>query len=214
MDYTIIENAITGITIGNPDEDTLADLTLKHSIIRHSSQAGLVAYSSDVVGENLLIMNSGSSNVINAAGGFYHYTHCTFVNTPNSFYTSDPATIFTNHLILSDESKISSHLYLTLHNSIVWGPSDNDLWSSDDGQAGWSSSIHHNLIHSNTALNDNYIFFDSLISLFQDIENYNYELDSGSVAIDLGQNSPVWDDLLGRARDEHPDLGAYEKQNL
>jgi hypothetical protein len=213
LDYTIIENAITGITIGNPDEDTLADLTLKHSIIRHSSRAGLAAYSSDVVGENLLIMNSGSSNIINAAGGFYHYTHCTIVNRPNSFYTSDPATIFTNSLILSDESKISNHLYLTLHNSIVWGPSDNDLWSSDDGQAGWSSSIHHNLIHSNTALNDNYIFFDSLISLFQDIENYNYELDSGSVAIDLGQNSPVWDDLLGRPRDAHPDLGAYEKQS-
>jgi hypothetical protein len=102
---------------------------------------------------------------------------------------------------------------LTLYNSIVWGLSDNDLWLSDDEQSGWSSSIHHNLIHSNTALNENYIFFDSLISLFQDTENYNYELDSGSVAVDLGQNSPVWDDLLGRVRDEHPDLGAYEKQN-
>ena len=214
LDYTIIENAITGITIGNPDEDTLADLTLKHSIIRHSSQVGLAAYSSDVVGENLLIMNSGSSNVIDAAGGFYHYTHCTFVNTPNSFYTTDPATIFTNYLILSDQSKISSHLYLTLQNSIVWGQSDNDLWSSDDEQAGWSSSIHHNLIHSNTALKDNYVVFDPIISIFQDSENYNYELDSASVAIDLGQNSAVWDDLLGRARDELPDLGAYEKQNL
>jgi hypothetical protein len=159
-------------------------------------------------------MNSGSSNVINAAGGFYHYTHCTFVNTPNSFYTTDPATIFTNYLILSDQSKISSHLYLTLQNSIVWGQSDNDLWSSDDEQAGWSSSIHHNLIHSNTALKDNYVVFDPIISIFQDSENYNYELDSASVAIDLGQNSAVWDDLLGRARDELPDLGAYEKQNL
>ena len=31
---------------------------------------GLAAYSSDVVAENLLIMNSGLSNLVNAAGGF------------------------------------------------------------------------------------------------------------------------------------------------
>ena len=214
LDYTIIENAITGITIGNPDEDILADLTLKHSIIRNSSQMGLAAYSSDVVGENLLIMNSGSSSLFNAAGGFYHYNHCTFVNTPNSFYSSDPTTIFTNHLTLSDQSKISENLYLTLQNSIIWGSNDNDLLFSNDEQTGWSSSVHHNLIHSNTALNNNFTFFDSLISLFVDIENYNYELDSGSVAIGLGQNSPVEDDLLGRKRDDQPDLGAYEKQSL
>jgi hypothetical protein len=213
LDYVIIENAITGITIGNPDEDTLADLTLKHSIIRHSAQAGLVAYNSDVVGENLLIMNSGSSNVINAAGGFYHYTHCTFVNTPNSFYSSDPAAIFTNSLVLSDQSEISSHLYLALENCVIWGTSDNDLWSYDNEKAGWTSSIRHNLIHSNTPLSDNFVFFDTLIPLFQDIVQYNYELDSGSVAIDLGLSSTVLDDLRGRPRDERPDLGAYEKLN-
>ena len=51
------------------------------------------------------------------------------------------------------------------------------------------------------------------IPLFQDIVQYNYELDSGSVAIDLGLSSTVWDDLRGRPRDERPDLGAYEKLN-
>ena len=213
LDYAIIENAITGITIGNPDEDTLADLTLKHSIIRHTSQMGLAAYSSDVVAENLLIMNSGSSNLVNAAGGFYHYNHCTFVNTPNLFYSSDPVAIFTNHLILSDQSKISEYLYLTLQNSIIWGSSDDDLWLSNDEKAGWSSSVHHNLIHSNNQMNDNFVVFDSLIPLFIDIENYNYELDSGSVVIDLGQSSFVRDDLRGRLRDDQPDLGAYEKQS-
>ena len=213
LDYAIIENAITGITIGNPDEDTLADLTLKHSIIRHTSQMGLAAYSSDVVAENLLIMNSGSSNLVNAAGGFYHYNHCTFVNTPNLFYSSDPVAIFTNHLILSDQSKISEYLYLTLQNSIIWGSSDDDLWLSNDEKAGWSSSVHHNLIHSNNQLNDNFVVFDSLVPLFIDIENYNYELDSGSVVIDLGQSSSVRDDLRGRLRDDQPDLGAYEKQS-
>ena len=79
--------------------------------------------------------------------------------------------------------------------------------------AGWSSYVHHNLIHSNNQLNDNFVVYDSLISLFQDIENYNYELDSGSVVIDLGQSSSVRDDLRGRLRDDKPDLGAYEKQN-
>ena len=213
LDYVIIENAITGITIGNPDEDTLADLTLKHSIIRHTSQIGLAAYSSDIVAENLLIMNSGSSNLVNAAGGFYHYNHCTFVNTPNLFYSSDPVAIFTNHLTLSDQSKISEYLYLILQNSIIWGSSDNDLWLSNDEKTGWSSSVDHNFIHSNNQLVDNFVVSDSLISLFVDIENYNYELDSGSVVIDLGQSSSVRDDLRGRLRDEQPDLGAFEKQN-
>ena len=214
LDYVIIENAITGITIGNPDEDTLADLTLKHSIIRHTSQMGLAAYSSDVVAENLLIMNSGLSNLVNAAGGFYHYNHCTFVNIPNLFYSSDPVVIFTNQLILSDESKISEYLYLTLQNSIIWGSGDNDLWLFNDEKAGWSSYVHHNLIHSNNQLNDNFVVYDSLISLFKDIDNYNYELDSGSVVIDLGQSSSVRDDLRGRLRDDKPDLGAYENKIL
>ena len=85
LDYAIIENAITGITIGNPDEDTLADLTLKHSIIRHTSQMGLAAYSSDVVAENLLIMNSGSSNLVNAAGASITITIVPLLILPTSF---------------------------------------------------------------------------------------------------------------------------------
>jgi len=213
LDYAIIENAITGITIGNPDEDTLADLTLKHSIIRHTSQMGLAAYSSDVVAENLLIMNSGTSNLVNAAGGFYNYNHCTFVNKPNLFYSSDPVAVFTNQIILSDQSKISEYLYLTLQNSIIWGLSDNDLWLSNDEKTGWSSSVHHNLIHSNKQMNDNFVVFDTIIPLFLDTENYNYELDSESVVIDIGQGSSVRDDLRGRLRDDQPDLGVYEKQN-
>ena len=116
---------------------------------------GLAAYSSDVVAENLLIMNSGSSNLVNAAGGFYHYNHCTFVNTPNLFYSSDPVVIFTNQLILSDQSKISEYLYLTLKNSIIWGSGDNDLWLFNDEKAGWSSYVHRNLIHSNNQLTSN-----------------------------------------------------------
>ena len=49
--------------------------------------------------------------------------------------------------------------------------------------------------------------------LFQDPEASNYQLDQASPAIDAGPDINVPMDLLGKPRDETPDLGAYEKHD-
>ena len=68
----------------------------------------------------------------------------------------------------------------------------------------------HNLIHSNVAREGNFVFLNQEFPLFEDIDEYNYELDSASFCIDLGLDIGIVDDLKGRKRDKSPDLGALE----
>ncbi len=210
MDFTLIENAVNGITIGTPDVDTIADLRLLHTRIQHSAQIGLAAYNSDVTAQNLLILNSGIYGVLNAAGGSYHYSNCTFVNTPNSFYSQEPTMVVTNRLSLSDGSEIFNPLLLNLQNNIIWGLSEDDLFLQDDGMTPFELLASHNLIHSNVAREGNFVFLNQEFPLFEDIDEYNYELDSASFCIDLGLDIGIVDDLKGRKRDKSPDLGALE----
>ncbi|MEO0332735.1 MAG: choice-of-anchor Q domain-containing protein, partial [Bacteroidota bacterium] len=106
--------------------------------------------------------------------------------------------------------EVSSHpFYGELTNSIVWGDlADEFLGSAPSATS--ETQILANLLktadttRSNNIYNKDPLFIDPII--------FQYELDSLSPAINQGIKASILTDLNGAARDNQPDLGAYEYQ--
>ncbi len=212
IDHAIIENGRVGLRIGSPDEDTIADVTISHSIIRHMSQSGIQAFTSDLEMTNTLIYNAGSTTVLNAAGGNYSYDHCTFVNSPNFFFAEDPSVQIADNLVISDDELLVSPLNLSLRNSIIWGSGEEEFLLSitlDDNVL----SVFNNIIRIEGEFGNNFTSLEDNFPGFNSPMDFNYSLDSLSFAIDKGLPGDVEDDILGLIRDNLPDIGAYEYSN-
>ncbi|MDH5610406.1 MAG: hypothetical protein OEY56_13090, partial [Cyclobacteriaceae bacterium] len=210
IDFAVIENARIGLRIGTPDQDTLPDVTVKHTIIRHISQSGIQAFTSDVSVENSLIYNAGKSIVFHAAGGNYAYNHCTFVNTPSFFVVDEPACQFADNLI-RDKSVLTFPLSVEITNSILWsGNSESDLLFSITDSTNNFIRISNNIIFSQFSVTGNTTSDNHLFPIFQHPFSFDFRLDSISPARNVGMPSGLKDDLNGMPRDTKPDLGAIE----
>ena len=123
----VIENSETGLRLGTPDNDTVPDLIIESSIIRHSSLFGIQAYNSDIQSTNLLIYDIGLIPAFHAIGGSYYYEHCTISNFPSQLGSQEPSIILSDHLITESET-LQDELKLEIKNSIFWtGGADSDL---------------------------------------------------------------------------------------
>ncbi len=208
MDYALIENARIGLRVGSPDQDTIPDITVSHSIIRHMSQSGIEGYTSDIAVSNTLIYNVGSQAIFNVAGGNYSYDHCTIVNQPSFFFAEDPIVQIADNLIIGEDRIIEERLGFKMINSIVWGSSEEEMLISASMPSNWIE-IRNNIIKTTEELILNYASTEENFPGFFDPFGFNYELDSTSFAIDRGFPG-ILDDLKGNPRDELPDIGAFE----
>jgi hypothetical protein len=209
INHLILENSQTGLRIGTPDEDDLADVVLQNVIIRHSSQFAIQAYNSDLFAENLLVYDIGVVPCFHAIGGSYHYRHVTVTNFPSQFGSSEPAMVFADHLIL-EEQTLSDVLSLHLKNSIFWGGiADTDVYISLIDETS-NIEVSNNIIFSSEEWEGNMTSSSLDFVGFKDPFSFNYKLDSTSPAIDASIDSDLALDLEGLLRDSIPDVGAYE----
>ncbi|MGK7396560.1 MAG: hypothetical protein ACNS62_18425 [Candidatus Cyclobacteriaceae bacterium M3_2C_046] len=203
-----IRNAINGIYLGIPDQDTIPDLVLSHTIIENMANAGILSFTSDLLVYNVLINNCVNYCVANLAGGNYTYFHCTLANYSFDFFRETPLLAVSNHL----NRELIEPLQVEMYNSIVWGDLDNEILISQVNGAPVTLSLGYNLFKTdlqNLDINQN-ILNES--PRFIDPENYGYQLDTLSPAQDQGLIiEGISQDLTGQARDSLPDLGAYER---
>ncbi len=119
IDHAIISNGQVGLRVGTPDGNEIPDVTVSNTIIENMSEAGILAFTSDVDVTNTLIYNCGSYLVGNFAGGNYNYYHCTFTNDLNDFRRDDASVQFSDNIILADNSVLSDNLKIELVNNII-----------------------------------------------------------------------------------------------
>lgn len=208
--YTDIRNANYGIWLGTPDTDTIPDLQLAQVRIENMARSGLVAFTSDLRAENLLINNCAEYCIGNFAGGSYSYNHCTFTNISSDFFRQNPVMAVTDNLLLTDQSLLAEDIYLELINSIVWGDFSDELLLNNEGGRRFSLLVASDIIKTsegNLDTNGNLINQDPL---FINPDGNDYTLDSLSPAIDAGLNTGILFDLDGILRDSLPDIGAFE----
>ncbi|XOV92674.1 MAG: hypothetical protein ACFHWX_21010 [Bacteroidota bacterium] len=209
IDYAIIENAISGIYMGVPDDDDEFDLEISHTIIRHMYRFGIIAFTSDIKAENTLIHNCGSSLVANLAGGHYEYTHCTLTNFPNFFRTNDPAVIFSDN-IDNGADPIFAPLDVQMINNIIWGEAKDELSINGNGGAQIDLDLQNNFIRSSSNIPGNFGSIEMNAPGFIDPLTFDYHLNANSFVINKGVDTGIPDDLEGSLRDSDPDLGAFE----
>jgi len=209
IDFAIIENANSGIYMGIPDDDNDFDLVINHTIIRHMTRFGILSFTSDIYATNSMFYNCGSALLANLAGGSYTYEHCTFSNYPSFLLAEDPALQFSDY-VETGEDPIISDLDVEITNSIIWGANKKEITVNEGGGANINLNLISNIIKYDENIPNNYASNESNFPGFKDQIAFDYSLDSLSFAIDKAIPGEITSDILGRARDSNPDIGAFE----
>ena len=228
IDHARIRNAQVGIYAGLPDEDSIADLELSNTSIENIGGSdilpdgdfqiipgfGILSFDSDIYAFNVLINNCQERLIGVFAGGNYRFEHLTLGNFSFDFFRQDAAVLWADNARLGDGSELINPLNVSFQNSILWGNLQDELQISIVESNQTSFFVADNIIRtvelSDILSDGNLINTDPL---FQNPEEYNYQLGNQSPAIDAGSDIGVTTDLLGLPRDANPDLGAFEKQD-
>jgi hypothetical protein len=209
--FTTIRNATFGIRLGSPDQDTIPEVVLRNVIIENMSHSGIINFTSDLYAENTLVNNCIQFVCANIAGGNYTYKHCTFANYSLHFIRQSPLFYASDNILLDDGSTIVEDIFVTIQNSIVHGDLEDELLFDFSGgadiQLAFNNSIFKTTISGLDTLGNILNQNPEFINPYQ----YDYRLDTLSPAKDSAANIGILIDLAGNARDELPDIGAYER---
>ena len=223
FEHVNIKNSVVGMRV-----DSAAQVSLESCSIFNTTSAGLIGVRADIDATNTLIYNNGSNCAALTYGGNYNFNHCTFASYGNqssavrfdNFRCTDPP--------LCQEIVFVNQLNTTFTNCIFAGNDSDEIFPLD-----WTDGEEPDLFNfnfTNCAVTVNDIldpeqypnFFDNCANcinltfsdtLFLDIENNVFSLDTMSIAIDKGLfNNLITEDILDNPRDASPDLGAFEFQ--
>lgn len=211
MDFGVIRNAVYGIRLGSPDQDTIPDIVLKNTIIENMSNSGILSFSSDLYAENVLVNNCIELNVGNIAGGNYSFRHCTLANYGLNFIRSTPSFYISDNITLDDNSQIIEDINVVLQNTIIDGSMEDELFFDLSGGANTLFAFNNNIFKTTIPELDTLGNILNKDPEFVDPARYDYRLDTLSPAKDNGAVLGIITDLDGNQRDAFPDIGAYER---
>jgi hypothetical protein len=224
LEHTQLLNAIVGITI-----DSAAEVTVENSIIAYSGGPAISAYQSDVTVTNSVFHSNFGNAIQFVKGGNLTMDHTTIAN-----YGVDASSLVLTNFSCDDSGQncIAAPMVAQIRNSIISGSRGSELIFLDifEGMepTQFRASIDNSLVRTDQAFLDSQNgifanFYEAICNgclnltfsdpLFQSIEQDDYQLDSLSLARDLGEFLPALSiDLLGVDRDmDTPDAGAYER---
>jgi hypothetical protein len=224
MDFCTIKNAQWGVRLGTPDSDTIPDLIIKNSYIYNISTAGIVAYTSDILGINCVITGCAQSAVACLAGGSYTFINCTFA-LGNYLFSNrkSPTVAFADYILdANDQPTLINDLGIYFYNNIVWGNNSsiqNEFIISDIASGGiLKLGIANNLLKTSEKVFD---INDNILNIDPDFEKLdgtrskelNLRLKERSLAIDKGLPiNGIDKDIDNKPRSPLvPDIGAYER---
>jgi len=216
IEHAVIRNGSQGLRVGNPDSDDLFDLIVSNSEIKNMSISGIEAYSSDVQVTNTLIYNCGTFTMGCFLGGTYDLKHCTFTNGQSLLSSEGPSVVFTDNIVLQDNSILVEPLNASMQNCIVWGSQEEEFLISESGNSTVNLTMNNNILRST---NEAYNISNNILSQernfpgFVNDFSFDYQIDSLSNARDKGIDLGQVFDLLGTERDLMPDIGAYERKD-
>jgi len=211
-----IKNATVGIYVSGNSGNTTPDLKLKNVQIYNSGNAGILAQTGNIEGENVVINLAGSASLYCNYGGTYNFTQSTFNN--NWSGTQKYAVRIDNFIEGATPSNFP--LNATFTNSIIYGSNQNALLIAKEDSANAFNTVFSNclvkLSSSNTIVN-NALYAPVLSNptninenpSFVDANKNNLRISAASEAGGAG-TAIGGEDILGQARNSPSDLGAYK----
>lgn len=212
-----IKNATVGILVsGNTGTGNAeADLKLKNVQIYNSSNAGILAQTGYITGENVVINWAGSASLACTYGGKYNFTHCTF----NNNWSGRKYGVLLNNYITGAVPPTQPLVEANFKNCIVFSSNQSGLLlDKSDSAEVFNYNFTKCQIKLSTSINttDNlYSFVNDAANIkrngtpdFLDINNNKLVIGEDSDARGFGENLGG-NDINGTIRNNPPDLGAY-----
>ena len=227
MQHVTIKNNAIGILAEGHSNTNTHDHYFKNVQIYNTASVGLYGVNASILGENLVIGNSGISNFWARQGGSYEFVHSTFANYWNQSFRNTPSVQLANFLETEDELLIADLTKAQFTNCIIYGNATREIGLEAVDAATFQYNFSNSLVRFEDPFDDfvaNPLYQFSNQTLYTDIllnedpnfENTslnNYKINTPSAARALGNESgaiQVPTDLLGIAREEHIDSGAYQ----
>ncbi|XCF04951.1 hypothetical protein ABI125_09455 [Tamlana crocina] len=227
INYATIKNATVGIlSEGDPNSNKL---TITNSQIYNSSSFGILGRNTNIIGENVVINNSGLSSFAGTLGGKYNFTHSTIANYWNNSARQFPAVLLNNFVLDEDDNATLADLTeANFNNCIIYGNDNPEIQMEEieDDNVVFNFKFTNCLIRfdsRNTNLTGlNYDFnntnhyegniFNEDPNFFNTSKNQMF-IGEASAAINQGLAifaTQVPFDILNVDRTASPDLGAYQ----
>ena len=216
INHAIIKNGTVGLHVDSIGSFTDPTLTIRNSIIKNMSIAGLFAQGSNVKAENTVIANCGEHTLLLALGGSYDFRHCTFANYYNISIRQTPSVLLNNYYVDVDENlQVRDFEHIFFGNSIIYGSLQEELLFDFHPTTDPAYTFNHCLIRTQQDT-----FTPSFVEVirnqnprFHDPGAQDYRLKENSPAIGAANPDIAFEipfDLLGQDRTESPDIGAYQ----
>ncbi|GAA4970164.1 hypothetical protein [Algibacter aquimarinus] len=224
-----IKNATVGILCdGNPNEIG-NKLTITNSQIYNSSSFGILGRNTSILGENLVINNTGQSSFAGTLGGKYNFTHSTIVNYWNNSFRQFPSVLLNNFILDEDNNATIANLTeANFSNCIIYGNDNPEILLDEieDEAVEFNFKFTNCLIrfedNNNNFTGPNYDLTDITKyegNIFNEDPNF---LDTELNKLIIGEESAAINqglaafaiqvpfDILNVSRTSSPDLGAYQ----
>ncbi|HKL72194.1 MAG TPA: hypothetical protein VJ855_06015 [Marinilabiliaceae bacterium] len=235
FNYANIRNATIGLVLDSVGLDS-DPVIISNTRIEHSSKQGLLAQSSSILSWNSLFADSGSASVALMGGGNYNFFHCTIANYFTWKVRGVPAVVLSNFFEGKNGIKEPRDLQAAnFKNCIIYGQASDELAlyfyegevdsDSEEEQIPPADNYKFDHVLLRSQLDDNILtdkkhFNDVIVNkspFFMNYKNYDYSLDTLSVAQKAGSKSfaqeyPFDYDGNNRLLDgKQPDLGFLER---
>ncbi|MGM5471083.1 right-handed parallel beta-helix repeat-containing protein [Flavobacteriaceae bacterium LMO-SS05] len=227
INHATIKNAVVGILCDGNQDATNNKLTLTNTQIYNSSNFGILARGSSILGENVVINNAGQSAFAGTFGGKYNFTHCTLTNYWNNGFRQFPTLLLNNFVTDQNNALFTNDLVeANFNNCIIYGNDNPEFILDEETGSAFNFKFNNCLIrfedNNNNFTGANYNFNDS--TLYENVifnQDPDFKEPFENMLI-IGENSAANNkgnttfanqvpfDILNVNRTSAPDLGAYQ----
>ncbi len=159
IDHLTLKNAVVGIFAQRNVSTITPKLEITNSQIYDCSNVGILARSSIIKANNLVMNNAGQACFAGTIGGNYDFTHCTFNNDFSS--TTQVAINLSNYVEVNGVLKGKADLNATFKNCIIYGKNNIELFLDKKYASAFTTNFESCLIkfkEENSALVGNAIY--------------------------------------------------------
>jgi len=216
INYAILKNGTSGVHLYSEDpSNTGYTLALTNTQIYNEARYGVFIYAgARVKAENCLISKNGTHALLVLQGGSFNFNHCNLLGYGAS---TNPAVgisnYFTNYQL--EETYVSSIEEGILKNCVVDGNLKTELAIDTIQMTGvvLNFDFSYSLFKSEQTYTDSFYgnnIFWNKASGFNNPTERDFTFTLNSFLSNNGISSSVFNDILGQARNNPPDIGAYE----
>ncbi|MEY4792286.1 MAG: hypothetical protein RIT34_1093 [Bacteroidota bacterium] len=216
INYAILKNGTSGVHLySEAPSNTGYTLELTNTQIYNEARYGVFIYAgARVKAENCLISQNGTHALLVLQGGSFNFNHCNLLGYGAS---TNPAVgisnYFTNYQL--EETYVSSIEEGVLKNCVIDGNLKTELAIDTIQMTGvvLNFDFSYSLFKSEQTYTDSFYgnnIFWNKASGFNNPSESDFTFSLNSFLSNNGISSSVFNDILGQARNNPPDIGAYE----